>query len=79
MTAFVLRQNDVMLLDLENTKPRKAGGNKKTSVAINIKPCKHHVRGNNSGKKIPNIDERVNSLRCTSSKLRFMGMIQILY
>jgi hypothetical protein len=43
-----------MLLDLENTKPKKAGGNLKTTttaVAINIKPCKLHVRGNNSGFK----------------------------
>lgn len=45
---------------LENIKQNKAGGNKKPSVAINIKPCKLHVKGNNRDKIISNIDERIN-------------------
>lgn len=45
---------------LENTKQNKAGGNNKPSVAINIKPCKLHVKGNNRDKIISNIDERIN-------------------
>lgn len=43
-----------MLLDFENIKLKKVGGNLKIIiivVVINIKLCKFYVRGNNSGLK----------------------------
>lgn len=61
----------------ENTTQSKAGGNKKTLVAINVNQCKLHVKGNNNNKKISNIDERINSLRYTNPKLRFLNKTQI--
>lgn len=61
----------------ENTTQSKAKGSKETSVAINVKSCKLHVKGNNSNKKISNIDERINSLRYTNPKLKFLNKTQI--
>lgn len=51
---------------LENAKQKKARENKKTSVAVNIKPCKLPIKGNKSDKKVSTVGEKINSLRHTS-------------